>query len=185
MRSLSGVSIMGQRALFVGRFQPPHYGHFRAIEWIFREVGVDEVIVVIGSAQESHTVKNPFTAGERFEMLLCGLREAGLASRAYIVPVSDIAMNFVWVRYLELLLPRFDVVVTRNPLVYRLFSEYGYRVVMQPMFDRGELSATRIRELMLSGNGYWRRLVPRCVASYIDSIMGVERLRAVAGSDEA
>lgn len=171
--------------MFVGRFQPPHYGHFRAIRWIVDELGVDEVIVVIGSAQESHTVRNPFTAGERFEMLLCGLREVGLANRVYIVPVADIAMNFVWVRYLELLLPRFTVVVTRNPLVYRLFAEYGYKVVSQPMFDRDELSATRIRELMLGGDGSWRKLVPPCVASYIDSIRGVERLRDVAGSDEA
>ena len=29
----------------------------------------DELIVGIGSAQESHTLENPYTAGERIEMI--------------------------------------------------------------------------------------------------------------------
>jgi len=171
------------RGVFVGRFQPPHFGHFSVVKWALGEGGFEEVIVVIGSAQESHTVRNPFTAGERFEMIVRGLREMGIdLRRVFIVPVSDIAMNHVWVRYLELLLPRFDAVISRNPLVVRLFREYGYRVVMPPLFNRGLYSATRLRELMLRG-GDWKALVPRSVAEFIESIRGVERLREVALGD--
>jgi nicotinamide-nucleotide adenylyltransferase len=170
------------RALFVGRFQPPHWGHMRALEWISSSLGYDEIVVVIGSAQESHTLHNPFTASERFDMLIRAAEEAGINARLYIVPVPDIAMNFVWARYLEMLVPRFETVVTRNPLVARLFREYGYRVVGQPLFDRGLLSATRIREAMLSG-GEWKRFVPRSVAEYIEEIKGVERLREIASRD--
>lgn len=173
-----------RRGLFVGRFQPPHFGHFRSIEWILSEGGVDELIVVIGSAQESHTLQNPFTAGERFEMLLLGFRELGIdASRIHIVPVKDIAMNFVWTRYLEMMLPRFSVVFTRNPLVYRLFEEYGYEVRMQPLYDRGRYTATRIRKLMIEGRAEWREAVPRSVAEYIDEIRGVERLVSLVRGD--
>ncbi len=174
---------MTGRALFVGRFQPPHWGHFRALRWIAEELGVEEVLVVIGSAQESHTLRNPFTAGERFEMLLRGIKESGIDGRFLIIPVQDIAMNFVWVRYLEMLLPSFSIVVTRNPLVARLFSEYGYRVVGQPLYRRDEFSATLIRKLMLEGDD-WKRLVPASVASYIEEIKGVERLREIASRDE-
>jgi len=171
------------RALFVGRFQPVHWGHVRALEWILEELGVDEVVVVIGSAQESHTLRNPFTAGERFEMLLRGLREAGLpAHRLHVIPVPDISMNHVWPRYLEMLLPVFRVVVTRNPLVSRLFKEYGYKVVGQPLFRREEYSATRIRALMLE-DGEWRRYLPASVAAYIEEVKGVERLREIASRD--
>lgn len=174
---------MTLRALFVGRFQPLHWGHLKALQWILDELAVDEVVVVIGSAQESHTLKNPFTAGERFEMLIRGLREAGLPlTRFHIVPVPDIAMNHVWPRYLEMLLPRFRVVVSRNPLVSRLFAEYGYRVATQPVFRREVYSATRIRELMLHG-GEWRRLLPAEVAGFIEEIKGVERLREIASRD--
>ncbi len=173
---------MVKRALFVGRFQPVHWGHVRALNWVFSKLDVDEVVVVIGSAQESHTLRNPFTAGERFEMLLRVSRR--IAGPLHIVPVMDISMNFVWVRYLEMLLPRFSVVVTRNPLVERLFGEYGYRVVGQPFYERGLYSATRIREMILRGDEGWRSLVPPEVLEYIEDIRGVERLRKIASRDE-
>lgn len=172
------------RGLFVGRFQPPHYGHFEVIRWILESRQADELIVVIGSAQESHTLKDPFTAGERFEMLMLGIRELGISlEKVVIVPVQDIAMNYVWVRFLEALLPRFDVVFSRNPLVVRLFREYGYRVVEPPSFNRVEYSATRIRELMARGDDSWKLLVPRSVAEFIDKIKGVERIRALSTRD--
>jgi nicotinamide-nucleotide adenylyltransferase len=173
-----------ERGLFVGRFQPPHKGHMEAIKWIFKNGGVDELIVAIGSAQESHTLRNPFTAGERMEMLRMALAEYNVSlSSVLIVPVPDIAMNFVWVRYLEMLLPRFYVVFSRNPLVVRLFREYGYKVVSPPSFERERYSATVIRKLMLDGNEAWRELVPYSVAKYIDDIGGLDRIRSIAGRD--
>ncbi len=47
--------------------QPIHKGHMDVIKRILREV--DEVIIGIGSAQLSHTPKDPFTAGERTMMI--------------------------------------------------------------------------------------------------------------------
>ena len=152
------------------------------IKWCLERI--DELIIVIGSAQESHTLKNPFTAGERIEMLRLALRDVGVdLSRVHVIPVADIAMNFVWPRYIELLVPRFQVVFSRNPLVVRLFSEYGYRIVEPPSFSRDEYSATHVRSLMLSGDERWRKLVPPSVASYIDSIKGVERIQRIAMKD--
>ena len=55
------------RGLYIGRFQPYHLGHQAVLESISEEM--DEIVVVIGSAQESHTIDNPFTAGERMEMI--------------------------------------------------------------------------------------------------------------------
>jgi len=51
------------RGLLVGRMQPVHLGHLQVIRRILDEV--DEVIIGVGSAQLSHTIKDPFTAGER------------------------------------------------------------------------------------------------------------------------
>ncbi|ABM81381.1 nicotinamide-nucleotide adenylyltransferase [Hyperthermus butylicus] len=173
---------MVYRGLFVGRFQPLHWGHIEVIRWALERV--DELIIAIGSAQESHTVKNPFTAGERIEMVRLGLRDAGIsADKVYIVPILDIEMNHVWPRYVELMVPRFSVVVARNPLVVRLFEEYGYKVLEPPAFSRSEYSATHIRELMLRGDNSWRNLVPPSVARFIDEIKGVDRLRAIASHD--
>jgi cytidyltransferase-related domain len=55
------------RAFIVGRFQPFHKGHLEVIEEVLKEH--DSVIIGIGSAQYSHTLQNPFTAGERHLMI--------------------------------------------------------------------------------------------------------------------
>ncbi|MEM1589096.1 MAG: adenylyltransferase/cytidyltransferase family protein, partial [Candidatus Bathyarchaeia archaeon] len=50
---------MTKRGLFVGRFQPFHKGHLQAVKEILDEV--DELVIVVGSAQYSHRIDNPFT----------------------------------------------------------------------------------------------------------------------------
>lgn len=152
------------------------------IRWALERV--DEVIVVIGTAQESHTVVNPFTAGERVVMVKLALKEAGLdLNRIYIIPVPDILMNSVWVNYLSMYVPKFKYGIARNPLVVRLFKEAGYEVLIPPPYSRGTYSSTRIRRLMLSDDTSWRDLLPKSVVEFIDEIKGVERLKHVVGVD--
>ncbi|HIQ38838.1 MAG TPA: nicotinamide-nucleotide adenylyltransferase, partial [Methanothermococcus okinawensis] len=55
------------RGFLIGRWQPFHKGHLSIIEEISKEV--DELIIGIGSAQKSHTLNDPFTAGERIMMI--------------------------------------------------------------------------------------------------------------------
>lgn len=152
------------------------------IKWALERV--DELVVVIGTAQESHTVVNPFTAGERLIMVKLALKDEGVdLNRVYIVPVPDILMNCVWVHYLSMYVPKFKYGIARNPLVIRLFKEAGYEVLIPPPYNRGEYSSTKIRKLMLLGDNKWRELVPKSVAEFIDEIKGVERLKQVVGVD--
>jgi nicotinamide-nucleotide adenylyltransferase len=142
---------------------------------------VDEVIVGIGSAQCSHSVEDPFTAGERVLMVSLALEEFDV--KAYVIPIEDVHRNSLWVSHVTSLVPPFDVVYSNNPLVVELFRDADVEVVSTPLFDRERYSGTRVRELMLSG-GDWRSLVPGCVAEVIDAVDGVGRLRRVAGSDK-
>ena len=171
------------RALFPGRFQPIHWGHIKVIRWALGKV--DELIIGIGTAQESHTVVNPFTAGERVLMVKEALKEAEIdLDRVYIIPIPDILMNSVWPFYVQIYVPRFTYGVARNPLVLRLFKDAGIEPLVPPPYDRGIYSSTRIRKLILSGSDEWRKLVPASVASLIDEINGTERLREVTGVDK-
>lgn len=139
----------------------------------------------MGSAQRSHSLDNPFTAGERIAMLRAALREAGAdLSRFIFVPVPDIEYNSLWVRYIETLVPPFMYAASRNPLVKELFIESGYRVIEPPLLNRREYSGRYIRGLMLGGDESWRSLVPGSVARLIDELGGAERLRSVSGTDE-
>ena len=92
------------------------------------------------------------------------------------------ARNAVWVSHVRSMIPSFDVVYSNNPLVVELFTEAGIEVLKPPLYKRGIFSGTAIRKLMIEG-GDWRSLVPGGVASTIDEIGGVERIRNVSRSD--
>ncbi|NMC11125.1 MAG: nicotinamide-nucleotide adenylyltransferase [Methanothrix sp.] len=168
------------RGLYIGRFQPYHLGHQSVLREIFKEM--DEIVIAIGSAQESHTPENPFTAGERTEMIYAALEQDDLRNRCYVIPVQDINRNSVWVSHLQSMVPCFDVVYSNNPIVVRLFSEAEVDVRSPPMYQRDLYSGTTIRRLMQEG-GDWTSLVPGSVASLITRIGGVERLACVSRSD--
>ncbi len=166
------------RGLYIGRFQPYHLGHQAVLQKISEEV--DEIVIVIGSAQESHTPENPFTAGERIDMIYAALGE--LRGRCYVIPLQDVKRNAIWVDHLRSMVPRFDAVYSNNPLVVRLFGEAGVRVRKPPMYQREIYSGTAIRKLMLSG-GEWKCLLPGGVSRIVDEIGGVERLISISCSD--
>lgn len=171
------------RGLFPGRFQPFHLGHLNVVKWALERV--DEIVILVGSSQESHTLVNPFTAGERIEMIRLSLSEAGVpADRYFIIPVPDILMNSVWVYHVRMYVPAFTKVFARNPLVVRLFKEAGFEVYEPPEFSREKYNSTLIRKMMVIGDKTWRELVPKSVAEFIDKIKGEERLREITRSDK-
>lgn len=160
------------RPLFVGRFQPFHLGHLDMVRRIVKAHG--ELIIGIGSAQYSHTRENPFTAGERYEMIKRAL-DAEAIHDYHIVPIPDTHVHSVWVGHVRSLVPKFDLVYTNSPLVVRLFEEHGITVKELPLLNRGEYSGTVIRKRIYDG-GDWQPLLPKAVAAYILEIDGPTRI---------
>jgi nicotinamide-nucleotide adenylyltransferase len=172
------------RGMIVGRFQPFHMGHFNAIEYILSEV--DDLIVIIAASQQSHEPDNPFTAGERYDMIRNSLVEKlEDPSRVIIIPANDVKDNGLWVAHLLRLVPKFDVVYTNNPLVSYLFKQAGKIVKDTPLYERKEYSADHIRDLMVAGKQTWKKLVPKAVAEVIKEIKGVQRLKIISSSDKS
>ncbi|MBM5805224.1 MAG: nicotinamide-nucleotide adenylyltransferase [Candidatus Verstraetearchaeota archaeon] len=170
------------RGLLIGRYQPFHKGHLEVIKNILKEV--DDLIIGIGSAQVSHTLDNPFTAGERMTMISNALKEEGLAERCcYIIPIPDVWNNALWVNHVKSLTPHFDAAYTGNVLALRLLREGGIDARIQPLFDRAKYSGTEIRRRMLKGED-WESLVPPAVVKVVKSIKGVERLKDITKSDK-
>lgn len=168
------------RALYLGRFQPYHLGHHAVIKQIASDKALEELIIGIGSAQKSHEVSDPFTAGERVMMVTRALKS--LRIPYYVIPIPDVRKNSIYVSHVRSLVPPFKYIYSNNPLVVRLFNEWGIEVRQPPLFRRDKYEGKEIRRRMLNSEK-WLHLVPREVAEVIEEVDGVERLRGVAGSD--
>jgi len=153
-------------ALFVGRFQPFHHGHLHAIRKILEES--DDLLIVVGSAQMSHEPDNPFTAGERLEMIRKALAASDVPLEKYmLIPIPDAPAHRVWVSQVE---------------SRRLLVEAGYEVKGIELHMRKKYEATEIRRRILSGKD-WEDLVPAEVYGYLKEIDGEGRIRDLAKSD--
>jgi len=164
-----------RRALYVGRFQPFHLGHLKAIKDVVGKAG--ELVIAIGSAQYGYDLLNPFTGGERLTMIRLALNEAKVNPAKYlIVPVPDLHRPLVWVSWIVSLVGYFDVVFSNEPVTVRAFKEKGYRVESVPPYRQELYSGSEIRRRMREDEE-WRDLVPKSVASYIESLDGVARIK--------
>lgn len=143
----------------------------------------DELLIVVGSAQMSHEHDNPFTAGERLEMIRYALDAAGIGSDRYmLIPIPDAPAHRIWVSQVESQTPRFDVVYTNQPLTRRLLIEAGYDVRGIKLYRRDHFEATEIRQRILEGKD-WKDLVPPEVYDYVKEIDGEGRIRDLAKTD--
>ncbi|KTG24762.1 nicotinamide-nucleotide adenylyltransferase [Haloferax profundi] len=168
------------RGFYIGRFQPYHNGHHRMVEEIASEV--DELVLGIGSAGDSHSPRNPFTAGERIMMVNKAVSNFDITT--YAVPIEDLDRNSVWVSHVQSMSPAFEVAYSNNPLVIQLFKEAGVEVRQSPMFNREVLEGTEVRQRMIEDRD-WEALVPDEVADVVHEIGGIERIQRITATDRS
>jgi bifunctional NMN adenylyltransferase/nudix hydrolase len=72
--------------IFIGRFQPVHQGHVHALGIAASQV--DKLYILVGSANQCRSIKNPWTFQERVQMLRNKLRTANI-SNYEILPLND------------------------------------------------------------------------------------------------
>lgn len=170
---------MVDRVLFPGRFQPFHLGHMHAIKRLLEEF--DEVVIVIGSAQEGFTCRNPFTSGERMEMIKYSLEEEDAdLKRIWIVPIPDIHKPLAWTAYVLGIVPRVSAVASGNPHVIYLYRWLGVNVVEIELYKPRIYNGTVIRDLIAHGLP-WEDRVPSFVAEYIKENDCVQRIKRLCG----
>lgn len=169
-----------KRGLFVGRFQPYHTGHHNALRNAFAKV--DEMVIVVGSARESFQPQNPFTAGERIEMISSALKEDGLFSKCYIIAVDDISEYALWTQRIKSYCPHFDIVFTNNPLVKELFEADGYKVE-KLVSNNKSIDSTKVREKIMKGEGI-AEMVPKAVEAFLEKNGARKRIESILKDEE-
>jgi len=166
------------RSVFIGRFQPIHLGHLHTIKQILDKN--EEIIIVVGSAQYSHTPNNPFTGGERVMLIKRALLDEGISmEKIDIIPVSDININPLWVAHLKSFVPYFTKAYSHNALVQRLLKDAGIELDETALLERSSYSANHIRDLIRWNNPDWQTLVPSGVAELMKKYDLDTRIRDV------
>ena len=165
------------RGLFIGRFQPFHKGHAIVIRDILEKE--DEIVIGIGSTQESFSVKDPLSAGERYEIIRAFLISEGLWDRAMIVTIPDIRENYVWPLRVKEYAPPFDRVYTGNILVEMLFKNVGVEVVRVKFHNREVYKGKEIRRKVLKGEP-WESYIPESVLPLLKKFGFEERIKKLA-----
>jgi nicotinamide-nucleotide adenylyltransferase len=168
------------RGIFIGRFQPFHLGHIAAIKFAFKKV--DELAIVVGSAQASYESQNPFTAGERISMIKDSLNADSMidCKKTLIIPVPDTNIHSTWTHSVDMLFPKYDILFTNNTFTVYLFVQRNIEVTEPKLLNRSDLSGTEIRRRMMK-NLKWTHLVTEQTQSVIERVGGVERLKKISG----
>lgn len=144
---------MYDTAILIGRFQPVHSGHLA----LLREARARarRAIVIVGSAHQARTPKNPFTWQER-EAMLRGALPAQDAARLTVLPVRDYYDEPVWARAVREAVARHTAPGERIGLVGHFkdtSSGYlnafpGWELIR--MERQGSVDATAIRDAYFS-----------------------------------
>ncbi len=163
-----------KNALFVGRFQPFHKGHLFAIEHILSES--EFLFIGLGSSNKSHEERNPFTAAERIQMIKAALDGAKIDPKRWmVIPIPDMTSHYLWTKMVKMLIPKFEIVFSNDPLTLKLFEEENIPTKEVPLERRKRLMATEIRRRILTGDS-WKELVPEPVYDLIKEFNGEERI---------
>ncbi|MTH95009.1 NUDIX domain-containing protein [Roseibium sp. RKSG952] len=80
--------------VFIGRFQPFHIGHDFVIREALRKV--DNLVILIGSANRARSQVNPFTYEEREDFIRREYRKDVSENKLLIAPLHDHAQDSKW-----------------------------------------------------------------------------------------
>lgn len=138
-----------RNGIFIGRFQPVHDGHIHALGIAASQVKT--LYILVGSANQCRSIKNPWTYTERTSMLRTKLHTKGITN-CHIVPMNDYPYSdSQWITDVRAIIEHFDI---KNPIFFghmkegndylKWFPELEYRNIEGTY----NVNATTIRERM-------------------------------------
>jgi len=142
--------------LLIGRFQPFHLGHLKALQFALTKV--DKLWVGLGSSNGPIEKNNPFTPEQRKEMILSSIDDS-MKKRISIYFIPDVDNHMRWIEKIDTIVPKFDIIFSNDELTKHLYSKRNIQVMTIPFLNRESLSGTNIRDLIISDQK-WDDLVP-------------------------
>ncbi len=159
----------GKLGVLLGRFQPFHKGHERAVGWMLSRHW--KIVVAIGSSDKKRQQDNPFSAKERAWMIReVEKKHLKWRGRIKLALVPDREKHADWMKgMLRKFPPEKFVIYSNNPIVRMIFEKEGFEAKPHTLFSRGKFEGRKIRGLAARGEGV-AKLVPKATAKWMDKI---------------
>lgn len=185
-----------KKAILIGRFEPPHSGHFRNIV----QAGniAETVHILIGSAYQPRTIKNPFTCEERKQMIMNSIHEIpGCTlhqSRIQFSNVRDYGYNDnLWIGEVQRIVKESSPEIEDKDIVIlghekddsswylRAFPNWHF-MPLDGFVQHGNtpIDATKIRDLYFEGNlDFVSGVVPPNVFKFLRAFYKTEEFKVL------
>ena len=179
-------------AVYIGRFQPVHNAHVEIMQRALAQAS--HLIIVLGSAYQPRTYKNPFHAYDRELMIKASLSEAGVDSYRYtILYLKDNRYdNQAWAKSVQELLQPF-VGTGKIALIGHKKDESSFYLDMFPQWGFIDvpliepLAATDIRELLFKtvpNLNFIKSVVPKSVLEFLGEFIHTQEFRDICAERE-
>ena len=163
--------------LYLGRFQPLHLGHLKAVEYCLSHC--DKLFIGICGSNNKPDINNPFTAEERNNMIRQSVGDMVHLIKTF--PIADKATHEQWVKHFTYILPRYDIIFSGNPETIEICERFGKKIYKLPLHERENLSGTNIRELIRKDQPY-QNLLPTGTLNVMAQLDGVNRIKTIGVS---
>lgn len=174
--------------IFIGRFQPFHYGHKAVIEKALSLS--DKVLILLGSTNTGRTLRNPFLAEEREEIILAAFSDEDKA-RIHFGYLSDFTYNDMeWVKHVQEVITKKTLQIINNfgfqvsglqdanvGLIGCSKDESSYYLNLFPMFKSENVEVATVDDRILNSTDIRNALYERAAVSSVD--IPLQSLRAI------
>jgi bifunctional NMN adenylyltransferase/nudix hydrolase len=161
--------------VLIGRFQPFHNAHLEIIKRC--TALTDQLVVIVGSANQPRTYKNPFSFEERRKMILAAT--AGLSMRVYVEPNVDTIYNDqAWAVRVQGIQSKYRILGAKDAIIGHKKDDSSFYLDMFPQWEYinveeiEPLSAVNIRDLYFKRNAnmaFIKGVVPETTFVYLDA----------------
>jgi len=164
-------SISYDKIVYIGRFQPIHNGHLQTIRTALRMA--KKIILVIGSHRRSRSVKNPWTADERKNMILSCLTKAEQKRVSFVFIRDRVFNETLWnsnvineVSFLSKAQDRIGLIGhEKDASSYYIKTFPQWELIVVDNYKN--LNSTDIRQKLFSNQKTNAADVPKSIATYL------------------
>lgn len=134
-----------------------------------------KVLIGIGSSDKAHSAENPFTVGERKEMIQQALQDEDIIPMFDIefVELPDMQDDAQWIAHVLEKVGHVDTIWTGNDVTRRCFEG---KLEIKEIKEVPGINATAIREMIKKGDVDWKTKVPGAVVYAIQEL-GTDRIK--------